>query len=173
VIPIAAMAMLYGIPYFATQSFLVRYCEVRNLPVNYSAYFVIYACVLLVPRLTLKNLFDRLPYKVFALTACAMEAIGMVCMTFLYHNWIMVGAAICFAASYGIMCSVCQSTAILIAGPGGRGLANSTYYMGMDMAMSLGPVLGGILYGNLDIALFYPVLGLTIPVCAVLAVKYH
>lgn len=38
-------------------------------------------------------------------------------------------AALFMAGGYGIMCSVCQSTAILLAGPERRGLANSTYYI--------------------------------------------
>lgn len=38
-------------------------------------------------------------------------------------------AALFMAGGYGIMCSVCQSTAILLAGPEHRGLANSTYYI--------------------------------------------
>ncbi|MCI8645576.1 MAG: hypothetical protein HFE76_02000 [Firmicutes bacterium] len=37
------------------------------------------------------------------------------------------GACIFMAGGYGIMCSVAQSTAILLAGEGRRGLANSTY----------------------------------------------
>lgn len=170
VVPIAVMAMLYGIPYFATQSFLVRYCEVRHFTVNFSLFFMIYAFFLLVLRLSLKNMFDRLPFGVFAAAGCILETIGLVCMTFLYRNWIMVIAAFCFAASYGVMCSVCQSTAIALAGPEGRGLANSTYYIGMDLGMSIGPILGGLLYGNIDIVWFYPIIGITMPLCALVCI---
>lgn len=61
------------------------------------------------------------------------------------------------------MCSVCQSTAILLAGKEKRGLANSTYYIGLDLGMALGPILGGALYGSLDIRYFYPALLATVP----------
>lgn len=76
-----------------------------------------------------------------------------------------IGAVLMTAAclGYGIMCSVCQSTAILLAGEERRGLANSTYYIGLDLGMTLGPVIGGFLYGTLDLTWFYPVLLLTIP----------
>ena len=50
-----------------------------------------------------------------------------------------------------------------MAGEGHRGLANSTYYVGLDLGMTLGPVIGGFLYGNLDLAWFYPALLLTVP----------
>lgn len=67
------------------------------------------------------------------------------------------------AGGYGIMCSVCQSTAILLAGPERRGLANSTYYIGLDSGMTLGPMIGGFLYGNVPLNLFYPALLVTVP----------
>ena len=63
------------------------------------------------------------------------------------------------------MCSVCQSNAILVAGKGRRGLANSTYYMGLDLGMTLGPVIGGMLMGNISVKWFYPDLLVTIPLC--------
>ena len=77
---------------------------------------------------------------------------------------VMLLAAAFMAGGYGIMCSVCQSTAILLAGSGKRGLANSTYYIGLDLGMALGPILGGVLYGAVAIDLFYPILAVTVPV---------
>ena len=173
VVPIAIMTMLYAIPYFATQSFLATYCEIRNFQINYSLFFAIYAFFLLALRLLLKNFFDKLPYFVFAVIGCIMELVAIISMTFLYRTWIMIIAAFCFAASYGVMCSVCQSKAITLAGQKGRGLANSTYYLGMDLGMSLGPVIGGILYGNVNIVWFYPILGLSVILCAAFVIKFR
>ena len=65
VLPIAFIIMLFAIPYCATQSFLVTYAEVRNLPVTVSMFFPTYAIVLIVLRLTLRNLFDKLPFDGF------------------------------------------------------------------------------------------------------------
>lgn len=33
--------------------------------------------------------------------------------------------------------------------------------------MTLGPVIGGVLYGNIDLAFFYPFLLITVPIGAV------
>ena len=79
------------------------------------------------------------------------------------NNVLMFLAAAFMAGGYGIMCSVCQSTAILLARRGKRGLANSTYYIGLDLGMTLGPVIGGFLYGHLNISMFYPMLAVTVP----------
>lgn len=58
------------------------------------------------------------------------------------------------AGGYGIMCSVSQAAAVTITGAERRGLANSTYYIGLDLGMALGPILGGVAYGSVEIRLF-------------------
>ena len=155
--------MLFTMPYCATQSFLVSYIEARQLAVSVSLFFPCYAAALLVLRFALKSLFDRLPFWIFLLGSSASALIGIGLLALVQNNVMLLAAAVFMAGGYGIMCSVCQSTAILLAGPGRRGLANSTYYIGLDLGMALGPVAGGFLFGNLDLHLFYPVFLLTVP----------
>ena len=166
VLPIALIVMLFAIPYCATQSFLISYVDARGIDVAVSLFFPIYAVVLLALRLLLKGWFDRLPFRVF-FSCCLLSALaGILCLWGMRGNGLMVLAAACMAGGYGIMCSVCQSTAMLLAEPARRGLANSTYYIGLDLGMTLGPFIGGVLYGHVPIALFYPVLLATLPLAA-------
>jgi len=65
VIPIAIIIMLFAIPYCATQSFLVSYVAARKLNVTISLFFPLYAAILLVLRLSLRNLFDKKPFSFF------------------------------------------------------------------------------------------------------------
>ena len=167
VLPIAFIIMLFAIPYCATQSFLVSYVETRQLPVSVSLFFPAYALVLLILRLCLKDWFDRLPFRRFLGISCVSAFLGIFFLAEMKSNLLMFVAAAFIAGGYGIMCSVCQSTAILLAGREKRGLANSTYYIGMDLGMTLGPVIGGFLVGHLPIELFYPVLLLTVPLVVV------
>ena len=167
VIPISFIIMLFAIPYCATQSFLVTYVEVRELTVTVSMFFPFYAAVLIILRLTLRNLFDKLPFGVFLGAGCGCELIAVLLLAVMQNNLMMFLAAAFLAGGYGIMSSVCQSTAILLAGKEKRGLANSTYYIGLDLGMTLGPMIGGALYGGLDIRLFYPVLMVTMPLALV------
>ena len=167
VLPIAFIIMLFAIPYCATQSFLVTYAEVRNLPVTVSMFFPTYAIVLIVLRLTLRNLFDKLPFRVFLLSSCICELLAILLLAGMRNNIMMMLASVFLAGGYGIMSSVCQSTAMLLAGRAKRGLANSTYYIGVDLGMTLGPMIGGALYGGLDIRLFYPALMVTMPLAGV------
>lgn len=167
VLPIAFIIMLFAIPYCATQSFLVTYAEVQNLPVTVSMFFPTYAIVLIVLRLTLRNLFDKLPFRVFLLSSCICELLAILLLAGMRNNIMMMLASVFLAGGYDIMSSVCQSTAMLLAGRAKRGLANSTYYIGVDLGMTLGPMIGGALYGGLDIRLFYPALMVTMPLAGV------
>lgn len=167
-IPIALIIMLFAIPYCATQSFLVTYAETRGLHIMVSMFFPAYAVVLIVLRLSLRNQFDRLPFQVFFLASIISELMAILLLTVMNNNVIMILASCFLAGGYGVMSSVCQSTAILLAGKEKRGLANSTYYIGLDLGMTLGPFIGGILYGGLDIKWFYPVLMVTMPLAGVM-----
>ena len=158
VLPIAFIIMLFAIPYCATQSFLVSYVNARQISVTVSLFFPAYAAVLLLLRVLLRSLFDSRPI----LSSCSALT-GIILLGVMNRNITMLLAAAFMAGGYGMMCSACQSKAILLAGEGKRGLANSTYYIGLDLGMSLGPMLGGVLYGNVSIQMFYPVLALTVP----------
>lgn len=167
VIPIALIIMLFAIPYCATQLFLVTYAEVRGLHISVSLFFPAYAAVLIVLRLLMRNLFDKLPFRIFLLSSALSELLAILLLTIMKNNAVMLLASCFLAGGYGIMSSVCQSTAILLAGREKRGLANSTYYIGLDLGMTLGPMIGGALYGWLDIGWFYPVLMVTMPLAGV------
>lgn len=164
-LPAALIIMLFAIPYCATQSFLISYTEAKDLSVSVSLFFPFYAAVLLVLRLSLRSQFDKQPFSVFLLASAVSAALGLIMLAIMQSNIGLILAAMFMAGGYGIMCSVCQSTAILAAGEEKRGLANSTYYVGIDLGMTLGPAIGGFLFGHLDIHLFYPALLLTVPLC--------
>lgn len=155
--------MLFGIPYCATTNFLVTYINTRGLEVRSSLFFIIYAAVLLILRLALKSLFDKLPFFYFMLGSLISSAVGMLLLTFMQGNAGLMLAAGFMAGGYGLMCSVCQSTAMLLADEGRRGLANSTYYVGLDLGLFLGPFCAGLLYANAEIQHFYPLLMLSLP----------
>lgn len=163
VIPIAVIIMLFAIPYCATQSFFVSYIATKHLNITVSFFFPLYAVILLVLRLSLRNLFDKKPFSFFMVLSSVSALISILILAVMKNNFLMFFAAAFMAGGYGVMCSVCQSKAILLAGKERRGLANSTYYIGLDLGMSLGPIIGGILYGNVNINYFYPFLAITVP----------
>ena len=166
VLPVAIILMLFTIPYNATQGLIKEYVPARGFDVDAGWFITMYAIFLIVLRVGFRNFFDKVKYRNFLLTSLVSSLVSMTCLQFLNSYVVMGIAALCMAGGYGIMCSVTQATAIKLAGgKENRGVANSTYYMGFDMGMALGPTIGGFLMANLSVELFYP----SLAVCSVIA----
>lgn len=158
VLPIALIIMLFTIPYNATQAFIEKYVERANIGLDAGWFITMYAIFLIALRLGFRNYFDKIPYKRFLFISLASSVVSILSLNFMNTYVVMGIGALCMAGGYGIMCSVSQATAISLVGPENRGVANGTYYMGFDLGMAMGPFVGGVLYDNLDIHIFYPML---------------
>lgn len=163
VVPVGLIIMLFAIPYCATQTYLVSYIAARGLAVHAGWFFPFYAIVLLVLRLSLADLFDKKPFRFFLGVSACCALVSLALLTVMQSNLALLAAAVCMAGGYGIMCSVCQSAAVLLVDESERGLGNSTYYIGIDFGMAVGAFIGGLLYGYVPLAWFYPILALTVP----------
>lgn len=145
-VPAALVVALFTIPYCAVQSYLVQSVGSRGLDVATGLFFPTYAAALLALRMGLRDAFDRRPFGLFVLVGAASELASLVLLVTMRGNVGLVAAAVLMAGGYGVMCSVCQSCAVRLAGPGRSGVANGTYYMGLDAGMFAGPALGGVAY---------------------------
>lgn len=163
VVPAALIVALFTVPYMATQSFLVSYVDARGLDLSVSLFFPVYAVALLVLRFALKRRFDTVRFGPFLLASSVCAVCALVLLAVMRGDGALFAAAACMAGGYGVMCSVCQATAVRLVGPEHAGMANSTYYMRLDIGMALGPMIGGMLFGAVDLGLFYPVLAVTVP----------
>lgn len=163
VVPVGLIIMLFALPYCATQTYLVSYIAARGLAVHAGWFFPFYAIVLLVLRLSLADLFDKKPFRFFLGVSACCALVSLALLTVMQSNLALLAAAVCMAGGYGIMCSVCQSAAVLLVDESERGLGNSTYYIGIDFGMAVGAFIGGLLYGCVPLVWFYPILALTVP----------
>lgn len=162
-VPVAAMVGLFAIPYFATQADIVTYVEQRHLSITVGAYFMIYAVVLLAIRLVLRNQFDTVRFGVWLLASVLATVFYLIMLAVMDNNWEMALAAAGMALGYGTIYSVCQSTAMMLAPATDRGLASATFFLGIDIGMSLGPIVGGIIDSLLPVKYFYLVMLVIVP----------
>ncbi len=166
VLPVALILMLFTIPYNATQGLIKEYVPARGFEVDAGWFITMYAIFLIFLRVGFRNFFDKVKYRNFLFISLVSSIVAMTCLHFVSNYVFMAVASLCMAGGYGIMCSVTQATAIKLAGgKENRGVANSTYYMGFDSGMALGPTIGGFLMAKLPVEMFYPAL----MVCSVLA----
>ena len=155
VLPVAILTTLFGMPYFITQADIVTYVERRHLTVAVGSYFLIYALVLLVIRIGLKRYFDTVRFGVWFWLSLVSTAAYIFLLAVMNNNWQMALAAAGMALGYGIIYSVLQSTALLLAPIEEQGLASSTFYLGLDVAMSFGPMISGVVDSVLPVKYFY------------------
>ncbi len=167
VVPLTAILLLFSLPYFATETYIVSYIAHRHFAVPAGAFFPAYAIILLFMRLVLRDAFDKVPFKKFFWLGLGFNLLGLIGLTDL-NNWFMLLlGAFGFAAGYGLMFSICQAKALTLVPESDHGLANSTFYIGVDLGMSGGPMLAGLITAFLPWAWLYPVMALTLPLTIV------
>lgn len=157
VFPVAVLTTLFAIPYFITQADIVTYVAQGHRHVAVGAYFVIYAVVLLALRIGLKNYFDTVRFGPWFWLSTVATVFYLVMLAGMRSDWTMALAAAGMAFGYGIIYSVLQATALLLAPAAEQGLASATFYLGLDVAMSFGPMLGGVVDNYLPLRWFYPI----------------
>lgn len=167
VLPVAILTTLFAIPYFVTQADIVTYVEQKHLTVAVGSYFLIYAVVLLIIRVGLKRYFDTVRFGVWFWLSLVSTAAYIILLTVMNNDWQMALAAALMASGYGIIYSVLQSTALLLAPIEEQGLASATFYLGLDIAMAFGPMISGVIDSALPIEWFYPVELVLVPLILV------
>lgn len=167
VLPVAILATLFAIPYFVTQADIVTYVEQKHLTVAVGSYFLIYAVVLLIIRVGLKRYFDTVRFGVWFWLSLVSTAAYIILLAIMNNDWQMALAAALMASGYGIIYSVLQSTALLLAPIEEQGLASATFYLGLDIAMAFGPMISGVIDSALPIEWFYPVELVLVPLILV------
>ena len=171
--PITLLMLCFSMPYFATQADLVEYLQHIESPVSAGLFFIFYAIILLVIRLFFKKYFDRVRYGVWFWLCFVATSAFLISMMFVHTLAAMILSAGLLSVGYGIIYSVNQATAMMLAPMKEQGLASSTFYFGIDLAMVIAPVLGGCLFAYVPIQAFYPCLLAFLPVALIVYFVYR
>lgn len=172
-IPIALLTTFFAIPYFITQADIVVYVERQHFSIAVGYFFVIYAIALLLIRVGLKKYFDLIRFGFWFWLSLIATILFLIVAAFMVNNWLMGFAAIMLSIGYGVIYSVNQSTALMLAPIEEQGLASSTFYLGLDIGMAAGPMIGGVTAQNLAPAYFYPVLLVIVPIILIVCFVYR
>lgn len=172
-IPVALLTTFFAIPYFITQAYIVVYVERQHFSIAVGYFFVIYAIALLLIRIGLKKYFDLIFFGFWFWLSLVAMILFLIIATFMVNNWLMGLAAIMLSIGYGVIYSVNQSTALMLAPIEEQGLASSTFYLGLDIGMAAGPMIGGVTAQNLAPDYFYPVLLVIVPIILIIYFIYR
>lgn len=171
VLPIAAILPLVTIPNAALSSFLSIYAAEHSLPLSISIYFPVYAGMLFVLRLLTSRQMDTISYRIFVLICAPAASLSLIAITYMRGYVLLVLSAMLMSIGYGILNSVSLAACMKVVPPDRQGTASSTYYIGLDLGLLLGPVLGGQIYEHIGSSHLFLILAiipwLSLPILAV------
>ncbi len=166
VLPIAGLTLLMGICYSSIMSFINVYAIEINLVTAASYFFIVYAVFLFMSRPIAGKILDSKGDNIVMLPSIIFFSISLFFMSIADSTLLLLIAAAFAAMGFGTYMSSAQVIASKAAPRNKIGLAISTYYIGLDFGIGIGPFLLGLLipltgYQNMYLILSVFVLCLT------------
>ncbi|MFS0577094.1 MFS transporter [Sporosarcina sp. 179-K 3D1 HS] len=144
-LPISIVMLVIGLAYSGILSFVTAYAQELNLVKAGSFYFLVYAIMISLSRPFTGKLMDAKGGNSVAYPALALFALGMWVLSQADSTFAFLVAAAVIGLGYGNFQSCSQALAIKVTPPHRMGLANSTYFICLDLGLGLGPFLLGYL----------------------------
>lgn len=142
-VPAAVMFFIHT-GFTSINAFLLVYSEERGIAGG-SFFFTVYALTLLVTRPIVGRLTEKLGFVKVAVPAVLLTVASLAMIGFANSTAMLLAAALVNAFGYGAVQPMLQSLCMKSVTPDRRGSASSTNYIGMDIAMLLGPsICGGV-----------------------------
>lgn len=144
-LPIGAVAMLCGMAFGLTITFVVPFGESIGLGAAAGSYFVVYALVIMVSRPVAGLLQDRIgDLRIIAPIVLAAVA-GLALTTVARSSLVLLLGAALLGLGYGTLVPAGQTVAINRVGHARAGVGLSSYFLLVDLGTGVGPlVLGGL-----------------------------
>ena len=143
-IPLATAILAFSMCSGITNALLVLLGDVRGIA-NITIFFLISSIGIAAIRPVAGRLVDRRGLGVLLPASFICETVCMVFLAFAHSFGAAVAASIFRIFGQGTASSSLQGQVLADAGEEGRGVANSTSYIGMDIGQGAGAIIGGAL----------------------------
>lgn len=142
-VPVSIAMFVLAFAYSSILSFVTGYATAIDLVEAGSFFFLAYAISILLSRPVTGPLMDRKGANIVVYPALALFAAGMLMLSQAGTNWVFLLAAVMIGLGYGNFQSITQALAIKVTPPHRMGLANSTYFIALDLGLGIGPFILG------------------------------
>lgn len=161
-LPISIVIFIMAFGYSGILSFITSYAQEINLVQAGSLYFTVYGIVVLLSRPFTGPLLDRKGANIIMYPALISFVLGMLIISQASYTWVFLVAAMLLGFGYGNIQSITQALAIKVTPPHRMGLANSTYFIFLDLGLGIGPFLLGYIIPVIGYRGMYVVLAIVI-----------
>ncbi|MCJ2003032.1 MFS transporter [Pseudolactococcus carnosus] len=169
VIFIAFVAFLMGLSYSSVLAFLSSYVKVIHLVEISSLFFVVYALVITVTRPLSGKIFDSLGEKFVMYPSYLFLTAGLILLSITDSSWMLLLSGGLIGLGYGTFMSNGQAVALKQVVSNHRiGVALSTYFIGLDLGLGVGPFVLGELRSLFSFQEVYLIAAVLPIICLVL-----
>ncbi|WP_168199810.1 MFS transporter [Citricoccus sp. SGAir0253] len=154
-VPTAVIGLLYSIGYAGIVTFLAALVLERGFGAAAGLFFAVYAATVLLSRLATGTLMDRRGANVVMLPAFVLFAAGLAAIAAAPDVTVLLVAAVLVGLGYGQLQSGGQVISVTRVPRERAGMGASTYFLGIDAGMGLGPLLAGVLVQAHGTAVLY------------------
>jgi len=143
-IPICVVCGIIYLCYSSVISFLAPFAKEINLVDTASFFFIVYSVTILISRPFTGRLFDAKGDNITMYPAFLIFMIGMILLSQASHGVTLLLAGAFLGFGLGVIQSCGVAIAVKLTPPQRMGLANSTFYIFMDLGMGIGPFVLGL-----------------------------
>ena len=144
-IPISLFVTVIIICYSSVMSFLIPYAREIGLLNSASYFFIVYSVVVILSRPFVGRLFDLKGANLIIYPAVVIFSAAMLMVSQAYSGYLLLLSGALFGLALGSIQSNVQAIAIQVSPQHRLGLANSTYFIFLDIGVAIGPFLFGTL----------------------------
>lgn len=172
---ISFIGLLMGLAYSSVLSFLASYAEAIHLVQVSSFFFLVYAGAVTLTRPMSGKMFDRFGEDSVMYPSYIFLTLGLFALSFTTVGWQLLGSGVLVGLGYGTFMSNGQAVVLKTLRTESHkiGLGLSTYFIGLDLGIGIGPYILGELKNFISFQEMYLVAGILPLVCAVLYKIYY
>ncbi|RLQ84648.1 MFS transporter [Mycetocola zhadangensis] len=167
---IGAVMFIAAIGYAGVLAFLHSFAESENMVTAASAFFLIYAVVVLASRLVMGRLQDRFGDNAVIYPTMLSFAIGLALLAYSPNGTVLAISAVFIGFGFGALMPCAQAIAVTMSPRHRIGVATSTFFLMLDAGIGFGPLVLGALLPATGFHGMYGFLALMVVLAAVL---YH
>lgn len=168
VVFISFIAFLMGLAYSSVLAFLSSYAKAIDLVGASSLFFVIYALVITFTRPMSGKIFDLRGENYVMYPSYLFLTGGLFLLSVTNAGWMLLLAGAFIGLGYGTFMSNGQAICLKASEDHRIGIALSTYFIGLDLGLGIGPFILGELRSVLSFQGLYLVAGFLPVSCAIL-----
>ena len=166
-------ALIGGLMFFAyggVLTFIPLYARTLGMEENVSAFFAIFALIIVITRPFIGRIFDQRGADYTVYPGLLLFFLGFLCFAAARSPAAFLASAAILGAGFGAASPALQTLAVASVAPERAGLATATYFWALDISVGLAAATLGLVAARFGYAALY---GLLCPAVLVLAVIFY